>query len=967
MLRHRARSDPDDNEHRPACTAAEVEQLKGKLALAEAACRDSERRYSRLFEGSRDAIIAADAAGLVVEANQAALDLLGYARDEIIGADASLLHAYPDRAAAFLEKLVEPGFVQEFEVPLRRSDGSVVSCLFSATAVHSDSGRLLGFHSIIHDITARRAVEEALRISETRFRTLVESIGEGVVAVDTAERFTFANRAAGEIFGVDKDDLLYKSLRDFLSDDDWKTVLGQTDRRNAGEQGRYELNAMRADGSVRNIVVNAAPRYDDSGRYVGATSVFFDITDAKEAERARHESEVKYRSLFEESQDVIYITSLDGELLDISPSAETLFDYTREELIEMDVKGLYPDPEDRRRFQEEIERTGSVRSFPVRLRTKAGGVKECLLTSTVSRDPDGATVGYQGIIRDVTERNRAERARERSRAAFRIIAEAAVAADGIPDLCSRALEGLIETYGFDFGTVRFYNEESLTLENVAVVGMPAADLDKFSDQRLDDPSGIAALVARTGRSIFAPDIDLHDVARTHAARLRELSVSALVARPIVGSGGDLLGVLQLAASRPAEVGKEDESVFQTISEMFAAILERARAVEDREQMRAQLLQAQKMEAIGTLASGVAHDFNNLLTAVQGFADLALMSVDESTPLHSDLEKIRSSAERGSSLVRQLLLFSRRQSVELAPIDLNTTTQGLMRMLAPLIGEDIAMSLVLDPDAPVVMADEAGMQQVLMNLAVNARDAMPHGGELSIRIETVELGEKECADIPESRPGRFVRLSVEDTGVGMSDETIARIFEPFFSTKSPAQGTGLGLAVVYGIVKQHGGWMFVQSSSDAGSAFHVYLPASTAAPDGQEASGPSVVGLAGRGERILVVEDEHAVRDFAVKVLRRSGYVVFEAETVKEALGLLESEGGRFDLIFSDVVLPDRSGFQLAEHLSRANPSLPVLLSSGHADEKSQWEAIRDKGLPFLEKPYSLPDLLRAVRESVHPN
>ena len=967
MLRDRARSDAESEHPVPRLTAAEVQRLRVKLALADAACCDAETRYTRLFEGSRDAIIAADAAGLVMEANRAALNLLGYERDEMIGFDVRLLHADPVRAGITLEKLADVGFMEELQVSLRRSDDSIVSCLVSSTATHSDSGHLLGFHSIIHDISSRKAVEEALQRSETRFRTLVESIGEGVAAVDVDERFTFINGAAAEMFGVDQSTFLGQSLRDFVSDDDWKLVLDQTARRKAGQTGRYELDITRRDGSVRNIIVNATPRRDSGERYVGATAVFFDSTDAKEAERALHESEEKYRSLFEESQDIIYITSRDGGLVDISPSAEALFGYSREELIEMDVHGLYPDPEDRRRFQDEIERAGSVRAFPVKLRSRSGEVRDCLLTSTVSRDRDGATLGYQGIIRDVTERGRAECSRERSRAAFRIIAEAAVAADGIPDLCSRVLEGLVETYGFDFGTVRLYDAVSRTLGCVAIAGVAEENVGQFGEQHLDDPLGTAALVARTGRPIFAPDTALHEISRTHTARLAELNMRTLVARPIMGSAGDLLGVLQLAASQPTEVGPQDESVFQTVSEMFAAILERARAVEEREQMHAQLLQAQKMEAIGTLASGVAHDFNNLLTAIQGFADLALMSVDESKPLHGDLEKIRSSAERGSRLVRQLLLFSRRQSVELAPIDLNTTTQGLMRMLAPLIGEDIAMSLVLEPDTPIVMADEAGMQQILMNLAVNARDAMPDGGTLTIITETVELGDDECVDLPESRPGRFVRLSVEDTGVGMDTETIARIFEPFFSTKGPARGTGLGLAVVYGIVKQHGGWLSVESDSDRGSTFHVYLPASGEAIDGEPGRVPSIIGLAGSGERILVVEDEHTVRDFATKVLRRNGYVVFEAETVTEALGLLEREQEQFALVFSDVVLPDRSGVQLAEHLSRTNPSLPVLLSSGHTDEKSQWKAIRDRGLPFLEKPYSLPDLLRAVKENAHAN
>ena len=965
MLHDRARSssDGDGRESRP--TLAEIEKLRRDLALAEAAYGDAERRYTQLFEGSRDAIIATDADGLIIEANRAALDLLGYEPEAMVGVDMRSLHAEPANAEFIIKQLTERGFVEEFEALLLRSDGSAVSCLMSSSAERSDAGVLMGSHNVIHDITRRRSVEEALRKSEARYRALVESIGEGVVAVDEDELFTFANRAAAETFGVDQEALVGRSLRDFLSEESWSLVLAHTERRKRGEVGRYELDIVCPDGTTRNIALHVAPRYNENRDYVGATAVFFDMTEAKLAERALHESEERYRTLFEESQDIIYITARDGTLVDISPSAETLFGYTRQELIEMDVHGLYPDPEDRRRFQEEIERAGSVRAFPVRLRSKSGEVRDCLLTSTVSKDREGLTLGYQGIIRDVTERSRSERARERSRAAFRVMAEAAVAAGGIPDLCSRALDGLVITYGFDFGTVRFYDPERRTLECVALAGDARAGEGHFLEQKIDDPDGIGALVARTRRAIFAPDTDRHEISASHAQRLDDVGARALIARPIAAAGGDLLGVLLLAAHQPVEVGSQDEAVFQTISEMFAAILERARAVEEKDQIHAQLLQAQKMEAVGTLASGVAHDFNNLLTAIQGFADLALMSTDESSSLRSDLEKIRNSAERGSRLVRQLLMFSRSQTVELAPIDINSTTQGLVRMLAPLIGEDVAMNLVLDPDLPPVMADEAGMQQIVMNLAVNARDAMPRGGTLTIKTETVELKSEDCVDSPESRPGRFVRLSVEDTGVGMDGETAARIFEPFFSTKGPARGTGLGLAVVYGIVKQQDGWISVESRPDEGTVFRVHLPASDETPGKGDQAEASSVGVAGGGERILVVEDEQAVRDFAAKVLRKSGYVVFEAGTVTDALGVLEAEGGRFDLVFSDVVLPDESGVDLAERLAMTDPSLPVLLSSGHTDERSQWRAIRDRGIPFLEKPYSLPDLLRAVRKNMH--
>ena len=275
-----------------------------------------------------------------------------------------------------------------------------------------------------------------------------------------------------------------------------------------------------------------------------------------------------------------------------------------------------------------------------------------------------------------------------------------------------------------------------------------------------------------------------------------------------------------------------------------------------------------------------------------------------------------------------------------------------------------MNVVLDSELWPVMADAASIQQMLMNLAVNARDAMPAGGTLTIETTNTRLSDECCADRPEARPGRFVCLSVRDTGTGMSDDVKAHIFEPFFSTKARGKGTGLGLAVAYGIAKQHGGWIEVESTEGAGATFRIYLPAVTEEPRRAADVGAPAWALAGGGERILVVEDEDTVRDFAVRALKRSGYVVFAAANVSEALRVFNEQNREFDLVFSDVVLPDGSGVQLIQEIMDEKPDLPILLSSGHADDKSRWETIRDRGLPFIPKPYSLPELLRTVRETI---
>jgi PAS domain S-box-containing protein len=831
-----------------------------------------------------------------------------------------------------------------------------------------DSARLLRLvGELIAAALEHMKADTALRRSEEKFRTLAESVGEGVAAVDPDERFTFANSAACEIFGVPRGALPGRSLQEFLSDEAWEAVLRETERRRRREVGRYDLAIVRPDGATRDVIVTASPRFADSGEYAGAAAVFLDITERKRVERALHESEAKYRSLFEESKDVVYITSRDGKLIDISPSAVSLFGYTRRELIEMDVHGLYVDAEDRHRFQEEIEKSEFVRDFPVRLLNKNGGPRDCLLTSTVRRAQDGSALGYQGIIRDVTERRRAERMRDRERCALRVIADAAFHATDIPGLCDRVLDGFLDILGFDVGTIRLYDDAERLLMPVAVSGVGPDDRGKIEPQSIESTFHTAALVARTREPIFAPDIREHEISSTHGERLNELGVAAVIGWPIVSSKGDLIAVMQLMAREPKEIREEERVFFETIAGMLSAVIERKEAEEEKDRIQAQLLHAQKMEAVGTLASGVAHDFNNLLTAIQGFAELAMGSTQETSPLHADLEKIRSAAERGAALVRQLLLFSRREEMRLVPLDLNNTTRGITRMLGPLIGEDVEVRVVLDDALWPILADEGNIQQVLMNLALNARDAMPDGGTLTIRTENVVPGEDRAVEAGECGAGRIVCLSVEDTGTGMDDATRARIFEPFFSTKGPAKGTGLGLAVVYGIVEQHGGWIDVESAPGRGSSFRVCLPTTDLGP---APSGSSCVRRAderGSGERILVVEDEPAVRDLAMTVLRENGYEVFGAASATEALGVFSREQGRFDLVFSDVVLPDRSGVQLAQRFLSEKPELPILLSSGHAEDESRWREIESDGLSYIQKPYSLPDLLSTVKGIVSPN
>ena len=391
------------------------------------------------------------------------------------------------------------------------------------------------------------------------------------------------------------------------------------------------------------------------------------------------------------------------------------------------------------------------------------------------------------------------------------------------------------------------------------------------------------------------------------------------------------------------------------------ITERKRLEKEKGNLQSQLLQAQKMEAVGTLAGGVAHDFNNLLTVISGFTTLAMMKIDESNPIHRDLKQVSIAASKAAGVTRQLLLFSRKQHMEPVPMNPNDTISRLLKMLDRLIGEDIVIETNLEKELWNILGDEGNIEQVLMNLSVNARDAMPSGGKLFIKTENVTIDHEYCRGCKGGRPGRFVCLSVSDTGTGMDELTLDHIFEPFFTTKEPGKGTGLGLSVVFGIVELHKGWINVYSELGHGTTFKAYFPSSSAKPEQRSKEEVPITSLKGKGERIMVVEDQAEVRELAKEMLTTNGYSVFPVSTAKKAMELFEKENGKFDLVFSDVVLPDTTGILLVEELLKRG-KFRVIITSGYTDEKAHWDLIQEKKYRFLHKPYTMHALLLAVKE-----
>jgi two-component system cell cycle sensor histidine kinase/response regulator CckA len=649
------------------------------------------------------------------------------------------------------------------------------------------------------------------------------------------------------------------------------------------------------------------------------------------ADSVRATSERELAAILEHLQDTYFRTDLTGRLTRVSPSATALLGQGPDDLSGRHVEELLWDPADLPRFLDALAaRGGAVQGYEVALRHRDG--HEVWVAVNAQRVPGrhGDGRGVEGTARDITGGRRLARALAESEA--RLAQTQAIAHLGSWEW---DVEGGTQTWSDE--TYRIYGLEP---------DSPPVAASRFVDAvHPEDRERVERALKETVEDGRALRVDHRIVRPDGTCRMvRQIGV----ARARAGAPARVLGAVQ-------------------------DITDLARAESDRERFQAQLLQAQKMEAVGLLAGGVAHDFNNLLTTISGYAELALSrGMDDGHPALADLTEIRLAAERAAALTRQLLLFSRRQPMDFVLLDVADRLGALLSMLDRIIGEGVAIRADLGRGLWPVRADGVGLDQMIMNLAINARDAMPDGGEITIAATNVEVSGDAARRHPEAAPGRYVRLSVADTGVGMDADTLARVFEPFFTTKELGKGTGLGMSVAHGIAKQHGGWIAADSRLGAGTTFHVYLPAADGvladetapvpggAPPLEGAPPEPQAAPRGEGLSVLVVEDEEQLRAFARMALERNGYRVRDAATAREARALFEAEDGEFDLVLSDVVLPDGSGLALVEEFRAVRPGLRVLLSSGYPDPHAGWGDIRETGIPFVQKPYALSALLDAV-------
>jgi two-component system cell cycle sensor histidine kinase/response regulator CckA len=760
-----------------------------------------------------------------------------------------------------------------------------------------------------------RANEE-IREKEERVRLLLDSTAEGIYGLDLDGNFTFCNAAGLAMLGyASARELLgrnaHTSIRHTRADGESypmdESGVFRAIRENRGSHAEDEI-LWRTDGTSFSTESWSYPVRKD-GTLVGAVVTFLDITERKRAEEAIR----NLAAIVESSEDAIIGKALDGTITTWNVGAERLYGWPSSEAVGQPVGfQIPPDRRDEMRvILAKIRRGESIKHLEtVRLRKNGDRIEVSLTVSSI-HGAAGEVVGASSIARDITERKHAEKELRKSEERFRRL--------------------------FDSNTI----------------GISVADL---GGQILESNDAYLAMIGYTREELLSGVVRWDDMTPAEYREKDQIAVEQLqrtgVAQPyekeLIRKDGTrtplLIGIAMLEAS-------EGSTIAYTVD------------LSSRRQLEEQFRQAQKMEAVGKLAGGVAHDFNNLLTVILGYSDLLAEKLDPGSLQSEELDEIRTAGERAASLTRQLLAFSRQQVLERKVLDVNDLIADVEKMLRRLIGEDVELVTVLSPALRRVFADAGQLEQVIMNLAVNARDAMPHGGRLTIETENVELDEAYARLHATVRPGSYVMIAVSDTGVGMNGETLAHMFEPFFTTKERGKGTGLGLATVYGIVKQSGGYVWVYSEVGKGTTFKIYLPLVEEGAETEPVPAAEPAALHG-SETVLLVEDEQSVRTLSRSILEGYGYTVLEAASGKEGLEVARHYARPIDLVLTDVVMPEMGGSDMASRLEALRPGVRVLYMSGYTDDAVFRHGLLEKGRVFLQKPFTPETLARKVREAL---
>ncbi|OPY90748.1 MAG: Blue-light-activated protein [Syntrophus sp. PtaU1.Bin208] len=836
--------------------------------------------------------------------NQAWCDIVGYSETDIIGHTTRKLYEdkreYERVGRSLYPQLSEKG-IASIQTKHRRKDGTFRDVVVTAALLRSE-GTSLEAVVVVEDITDRRQKEEALKESEQALRTIFDNTHDAIFIHDLEGRILDCNLRTLDLYGVTREQALSMHiLHDFSSAENrLEQEPDQWDRVMKGETITFEWKAKRPnDGSV--FDVDVALKRIDLGIGPVILSNVRDITQRKAAEASLRESEGKFRALVEHCGDGILRFDRNHNCL-----------YANRFVIEQTGLPLSPSdfigksfyelgfPRDLcDKWQENVER-GFKSGEIIRHELQQPDGKWIDVIQIPEKDDSGQVKALISSARDITEHKQSE-------AMLSILFQAAPLAICVVD----ANRILTKVNDYCYPTFGYSPEE---------------------------------MVGRDPRFLYCNDEDY----RAAGEAIYSADCMAMELRMRRKDGKEISALISRSYLNGKDISEGSIVVVQDVS--------------DRKALEEQLRQAQKMEAIGQLAGGVAHDFNNMLQAILGYTNIILSSLGPEDRHYGKLMEVEKAGEKAAALTRQLLAFSRRQVLQLRPLDLNQVIEDLMKMLRRLIGENIELNIHADSALGKVNADRSQMEQVVINLCVNARDAMPDGGRLSIVTQNIRLDDDDCTKYDLEKPGRYVRLSVTDSGFGMEPETKSKIFEPFFTTKEKWRGTGLGLATVYGIVRQHDGMIQVDSELGKGSRFDVYLPVIESVEEAPLLEGQPPPR--GGHETVLMAEDDAPLRFLTEEILKLAGYRVLVAVDGEDALRIYREHGQAVDLLLLDVIMPKKGGRWVYDEIRAVHPGIRCLFMSGYSEDAVHTNFILDHGLKLIQKPFKSMDLLRMLRQEL---
>ena len=869
-------------------------------------------------------VVYTDKAGTILDANSKAAEILG---NELRGKPLAEFVVDSERLA-LTELLGRLDSIPRSEdVSLVPVEGEPFTTLMTAALVDSRPGRV---RWLVHDLREQRRAEADLAESEARYRTVVERLPAitYVAMLGGSGRTLYISPQVEDILGIRPEDWLAEehAFTRHLHPEDRDRVLAAVAASQRGEEPLdITYRMIDARGQVRWIRDLSGPVKGA----LGSTGVFQGLMLDQSAHAELDLQMRRLASIVDTTDDAIIAYDLNGTLSNWNGAAEEMYGYRADEILGRGVSTIVPDDR-RREFSQilwQIERGERVDHFETTRLHRDGHLVDVSLTISPIRSEDGQVIGASAIARDISRRRRTDAALRRSEERYRTLMGAMLdtAVDGIITIDE---EGKVEAINRAAQRIFGYTVEEVLGNNVSML-MP--------DPYRGEHDGYLSAYMDTG-----------------------------IPR-IIGTGREVEGRRKDGSTFPVDLAVSE--VRLEGRRLFTGFV---RDITSRRRLEEEFRQAQKMEAVGRLASGIAHDFNNLLMGIMGCCRMAEGALVAGHPALEHIQDILAAADRGSALTRQLLAFSRRRATEPRPIDLNEVVLGAQKILAQLLGEDIILHLDLRQGGVPVLADAGQMEQTLMNLVVNARDAMRGGGRLTILTEVcaspVDEGKLELADPtltaqapPHAATRPWAHLSVQDTGTGMDEETRTRIFEPFFTTKATGEGTGLGLSTAYAIVQQSGGLIQVESELGAGTTFHIWLPLDESAQVEEELPEKPPAPKAA-GETILLVEDERLVRASVRHFLQDLGYTVVDAGEPAEALDLMAANEDPIDLLLTDIVMPGMNGPELAEEVRRRSPETKILFMSAFPRESLLGEGRIQPEDASMEKPFSDDELASRVRE-----